>query len=261
MRCAVALLAVLLGACGEVERRGDISVQRYDLESRMLGRTLPQVALVPEGEGRPLLVFLHGRTDDGHESSVGDSFLRALEGLGDAAPVVVFPNGGTEDEGSYWHDRASGDWLDYVLVDAIGDAQRRFGIDPARVAIGGISMGGFGAYSIARLAERPFCAVGGHSAALWRTGGETAPGAFDDAEDFARHDVIAIAGAEGRRPWKGAALWLDTGTEDPFRAADQALADALGIRLLVWEGEHGGRYWADHYDEYLRFYARALADC
>lgn len=256
------VLAVLLAGCGDrVEGRGEISVQRYELESRMLGRTLPQVAMVPEGEARPLLVFLHGRTDDGQESNATDSFLRALDALGDDAPVVVFPSGGSEAESSYWHDRAWGDWLNYVLVDVIGDAQRRFGIDPHRIAIGGISMGGFGAYSIARTAERPFCAVGGHSAALWSSGAESAPGAFDDAADYARHDVIAAARARGAAPWKGAELWLDTGSEDPFREADQAFADVLGIPLRVWPGGHEGAYWGEHYDEYLRFYARALRDC
>jgi S-formylglutathione hydrolase FrmB len=49
-------------------------------------------------------------------------------------------------------------------------------------------VGGFGAYDLARLNPGRFCAVGGHSPALWRSGGETAPGAVDDAEDFARHD-------------------------------------------------------------------------
>ena len=68
--------------------------------------------------------------------------------------------------------------------------ERRFGVDPERIAIGGISMGGFGAYDIALHHPGMFCAVGGHSAALWFEGGETAPGAFDDAADFERNDVV-----------------------------------------------------------------------
>lgn len=228
---------------------------------RGLQRAFPQVAMVPPGEARPLLVFLHGRSDDAEESNVTESFLEALTALGPDAPVVVFPNGGTEEEGSYWHDRRSFGWASYVLEHVIGEATDRFGTDPSRIAIGGISMGGYGAFEIAREAERPFCAVGGHSAALWLSGGQSAPGAFDDAEDYARHDVIAAARAEGAAPWKGAALWLDTGSDDPFRAADQALADALGVRLHVWPGGHEGAYWGEHYDEYLRFYARALDRC
>ena len=71
-------------------------------------------------------------------------------------------------------------------------------------------MGGFGAYDLARLYPRRFCAVGGHSPALWRTGGETAPGAFDDADDFARHDVIGAARANPDA-FGDTRLWLDAG--------------------------------------------------
>jgi len=55
-------------------------------------------------------------------------------------------------------------------------------------------MGGFGALDLARLAPSRFCAVGAHSAALWFSGGETPAGAFDDAADFERHDLIRFAG-------------------------------------------------------------------
>lgn len=68
-----------------------------------------------------------------------------------------------------------------------------FDADPQRVAIGEISMGGYGAFDVERVNPRRFCAVGGHSPALSQTASETAPGAFDDAEDFAAHDVIGAA--------------------------------------------------------------------
>ena len=67
-----------------------------------------------------------------------------------------------------------------VLPHVVG----RWGVDPARIAIGGISMGGFGALHLA--GREPFCAVGGHSPALWLSGGETPPGAFDDGDGFDR---------------------------------------------------------------------------
>jgi S-formylglutathione hydrolase FrmB len=134
------------------------------------------------------------------------------EALGDRAPAVVFPDGS---EASYWHRRRSGDWARYVVDEVIPAAVRRAHADPSRVAIGGISMGGFGGFDIARLHPRRFCAVGGHSAALWLRGGDTAPGAFDDAADFARNDVIGIARTRGRAAWGRAALWLDGGTADP----------------------------------------------
>ncbi len=236
------------------------TILRYDVHSRFVHRTLPQTAAIPPGGGvgRPLLVFLHGRGDHGNESNSNDAFYAALAAQGHRAPDVVFPNGG---EHSYFHRRGSGDWTRYVLHEVIPQAVQRLHADRRRIAIGGISMGGFGAFDIARLRPSEFCAVGGHSAAMWLRAGDTAPGAFDDAEDFTRNDVVAIARAGGRAPWGHARLWLDGGTDDPFRSADEALARALDIPMRHWPGGHEGAYWRAHYARYLRFYANALASC
>lgn len=236
-----------------------VTVERYEVASKAVSGQRPQVALLPPGKasGRPLLVFLHGR-GSAEESTANSAFAKELADLGDRAPVVVFPNGGDH---SYWHNRKDGDWGSYVLDEVIPEAVKRFDLDGRRVAIGGISMGGFGAFSLARDSDRSFCAVGGHSAALWQQAGDTPDGAFDDADDFSKHDVIAAARAQGAAPWKGAQLWLDGGDEDPFRESGEAFASALGIPMRHWSGAHEGKYWTAHYRDYLRFYARALSEC
>jgi S-formylglutathione hydrolase FrmB len=122
-------------------------------------------------------------------------------------------------------------------------------------------MGGYGAYEIASRRPSQFCAVGGHSAALWLSAGDTAPGAFDDAQGYAAHDVIALARRRGRRAWGRAQLWLDGGNLDPFHAGGIALARALDVPLHVWLGRHDSAYWHAHYRDDLRFYSRALATC
>jgi len=236
------------------------TIVRYDVRSRFVHRTLAQTAVAPAGAARrpPLLVFLHGRGEDGNESNSNAAFYAALAALGDRAPAVVFPNGG---EGSYWHKRASGDWTRYVLDEVIPRAVKRLHADPERVAIGGVSMGGYGAYAIAAGRPASFCAVGGHSPAIWLRAGDSAAGAFDDAEDYARNDVLALARARGRAPWRNARLWLDGGDRDPFRAGTDAFARALRIDARHPPGEHEGDYWRAHYAQYLRFYASALAGC
>jgi S-formylglutathione hydrolase FrmB len=151
------------------------------------------------------------------------------------------------------------------MDEVIPQVARRFDASSDRVALGGISMGGFGAYDLARLHPGRFCAVGGHSPALWESAHQTAEGAFDDAEDFARHDVIAAARTV-TAAFTSAPIWLDAGDEDPFRAADEAFVSALraaGAPLTekTWSGSHEGSYWNSHWTAYLRFYARALRAC
>jgi S-formylglutathione hydrolase FrmB len=223
--------------------------------------------VVPASAGdtsrRPgLLVFLHGKGGTVDTYTDDEAFFEALAGLGRRAPIVAFP----EDDGdSYWHDRATGSWGTYVIDEVIPQVARRFDADPRRVAIGGISMGGFGAYDLALLNPGRFCAVGGHSPALWLRAEDTAPGAFDDAEDFERNDVIAAVrndpNAFGAIP-----IWNDAGNEDPFLISDVALDETLegagaNLSAHTWPGSHEHSYWDRHWGAYLRFYADALARC
>jgi S-formylglutathione hydrolase FrmB len=251
-RFALVAALLALAGCGRADARG-AHVLRLTIHSRAVGRDLEVRVVMPAGDvaGRPLVVFLHGRGMKPSDFTGDDAVFAGLAALGGRAPVLAFPYGGDH---SYWHDRADGDWGRYVLREVIPQVLERTGADRSRVALGGISMGGFGAFDLASRAHRHLCAVGGHSPALWRTAGETAPGAFDDAEDFARHDVIARAGR-----LDGTKLWLDAGRADPFLAGDRAFADAADVRLRLSRGGHDSDYWDRHWAQYLRFYARACA--
>jgi enterochelin esterase-like enzyme len=262
VRRALALLVVaLVAGCGggPDDAPAGLKAEDVTVKGRAVGKDMAVKVVVPPGgaDGKPLLVFLHGRSGD-QSSYLHEPLYDAVEALGDRAPVIAFPDG---DDDKYWHDRDSGDWGRYVTADVIPQVTERFGTDRKRVAIGGISMGGFGAYDIAARDPARFCAVGGRSPALWRSGGETAPGAFDDAEDFAAHDVIAEANALDTMP-----VWLDAGDKDPFRPGDEAFAQALDLvgadaTVRTWPGEHNRDYWDAHWGDYLRFYARELRRC
>jgi pimeloyl-ACP methyl ester carboxylesterase len=127
---------------------------------------MPLTLVMPAGGGahRPLLVFLHGVHSLGYDnnSQLTDQMFAALHALGPRAPDIAFPYG----DDSYWVNGAGGAWSSYVLDEVIPKALTVLNADPRRVAIGGISMGGFGAYVIAGLDPGRFCAVGGHSAAI-----------------------------------------------------------------------------------------------
>jgi S-formylglutathione hydrolase FrmB len=254
----VAAVAVLIAARdmrrGYWRTRG-ATVEQFTVHSALAGHDLHEILVLPGGggSGRELLVFLHGRSSP-PSSNLTQQLFDGLHALGRRAPVVLLADGGDH---SYWHDRAGGKWGTSILREVIPAALHRSGANPQRVAIGGISMGGFGALDLARLAPSRFCAVGGHSAAIWFRGGDTAAGAFDDAADFERHDLIAVA--QTRRLYR-VPVWLDIGRDDPFFQANIALAKELEARgtrvsLHLHRGGHSG--WAARMGEYLRFYADA----
>jgi enterochelin esterase-like enzyme len=258
-------LEVFLGPADLRARHGE-SVNELTINSRAVGHDMHAWVLVPAGEAphrpRPLLVLLHGRNGNGHDW-MDPRIYDAVAAQGKRAPIIAAPDG---DDHSYWHNRAGGDYESYVVDEVIPRVIREFHADPHRIAIGGISMGGFGALDIARLNPGLFCAVGAHSPAIWHTGGETAPGAFDDAADFERHDVLQAA-TDAPGPYLGKPVWVDAGDRDPFRHtgldefADQLRAHGADIEFHIWPGEHNGDYWHAHFDDYLRFYSRALARC
>jgi S-formylglutathione hydrolase FrmB len=266
---AVGALAVYLLLMATVFAPGDrqgAHVTHLTIHSRAVGKDL-RVNVVEPGEEpaagkRSLLVFLHGHGGSDGTYTEDEAVYAGLKRLGSRAPVVAFPDGG---EHSYWHDRAEGGWGRYVMAEMIPTVVKRFGINPRRVAIGGISMGGFGAYDLALKHPGRFCAVGGHSPALWFEGGETAPGAFEDAEDFEANDVVGAVKADPEA-FDGIPVWNDYGSEDPFSVYDEGFVEALGagnadLTTHSWPGGHERSYWDAHFAAYLRFYADALANC
>jgi S-formylglutathione hydrolase FrmB len=265
-RRLVLVSAVLLASCGSApygstpySSTQGARVVRYSLKSRLLGRSLKQVLVVPAGPsaGRPLVVLLHGRSA-GADQFLGDPMFTALRRLGRRAPVILIPSGGDH---SNWHDRADGPWGSYVVREAIPAALARTHADSRRLAIGGASMGGFGALDIARLNPR-FCAVEADSAAIWPTATQAASGAFDDAADFARHDVMGAAGRSD--PYGRVPVLIDVGETDGFRFADRRLADDLkahraNVTFRLEAGGHSG--WRGRMDQYLRFDDAAFRAC
>jgi hypothetical protein len=245
---AAALVAIGVYMLIQDHRRGYDSTRgatlaHFTLRSADVGHSLHELLVTPRRHGRWLLVLLHGRGSS-PSRMLSQPFFDALEALGPRAPSVLLLDGGDH---SYWHDRADGRWGSMVLEEAIPAGVAR--THARRVALGGISMGGFGALTLGH--RSTLCAIGAHSPALWRTGGETAAGAFDDAADFARHDLIA------KPPRYDAPVWIDVGNRDPFHDADVQYAREIHARLHVWPGGHDGSYWRAHWRSYLRFYAGA----
>ena len=276
-RIALACIAFTLAltGCGSSDSRqapsaalettaaGQLRLDELAIDSEAVGKELDVSVIEPRGgaEGRPLLVFLHGAGGSDESFLANEAVLGGLTRLREAAPVVAFPEG----EEGWWHDRESGDWGSYVMREVIPAVSRRYGTDPGRVAIGGISMGGYGAYHLGLLYPRRFCAVGGHSAGLWPGVGGEFPGAFDDEADYERNDVLAAV-RENPDAFGTTPVWNDYGDRDWFVAGNAAFVAALeegdaDLTAQVWPGGHDSLYWDAHFPTYLRFYTNALAHC
>lgn len=243
----IAAVVVVVAGCGGGARyhsaRGARLV-RFTLHSKLAHQDLHEVLVVPPHHGRWMLVLLHGY----HASPsqfLSQPFFDTLRTLGARAPEVLLLDGGAD---SYWHNRADGRWQSMVLQEAIPAGLRRTQAD--RVAIGGISMGGYGALLLGSR-NRNFCAVGAQSPALWLSGGATAPGAFDNAEDYDRNDVFKL-----RPPHP---LWIDLGASDPFRTATLTYARRAGVRAHIKPGGHDDALWDAFTPQFLRFFASACS--
>ena len=244
---------------------GKLRLDEVRIESRAVGKELPVSVIEPLGktpEKRPLLVFLHGAGGSSRSFLENEAVLDGLTRLGRKAPVVAFPEG----EESWWHDRESGDWGRYVVREVIPAVSERFGTDLKRVAIGGISMGGYGAYHLGIAYPKRFCAIGGHSAGLWVDPDDEYPGAFDDEEDYEANEVIGAIKTDPNA-FGRIRIWNDYGKRDWFVEGNAALLDALtkstetSFIAFTPRGGHDVAYWDQHWPGYLRWYAKELAAC
>jgi len=243
------VVAAALAACGGDAQayhsaRG-AKLVRFTLHSRLTRRNLHEILVVPRRHSRLLVVLLHGY----HASPaqfLTQPLFDTLTALGTRAPEVLLLDGGAD---SYWHNRSDGRWEAMVLREAIPAGIAR--THARRVAIGGISMGGYGALLLGSRNAGRFCAVGAQSPALWLSAGQTAPGAFDDAQDYERNNVFRL-----RPPHP---LWIDLGASDPFRLATVTYARRARVPAHIRPGGHDAALWNAFTPKFLRFFASACA--
>ncbi|MEO1166591.1 MAG: alpha/beta hydrolase-fold protein [Chloroflexota bacterium] len=142
----------------------------------------------------------------------------------------------------------------FVLDELMTDVERSFCTieNSQHRAIGGISRGGFLAYSIAMRNPDIFGIVGGHSA-YFPPNANDIPPAFNPIE-LALNDAF-LQEVDLR-------MYLDNGASDSSASSQQLFSSRLTQRNIQHTyvvhptGEHNNEYWSSHIDEYLVFYGR-----
>lgn len=249
-------------------------------KSNVIGKATTAEVLLPKvGEGPwPVLYLLHGLSDD---ASTWMRHSRIEYYVKDLPLVVVMPDGYR----GFYTDHAQGPAFGRHIGEELpAQIERHFNVKASRAgrAIGGLSMGGYGALRIGLGYADRFCSVHSHSGALgWqdvknRQGFRRTAAAIGRGDEFGDelwrifgdnpqgtpHDLLASA-VKAKRARRLPRLLIDCGTEDYLIADNRAFHAALvgaGIKheYREWPGAHDWDYWDTHVRDALAWHAESL---
>ncbi len=232
--------------------------------SEVLAKAVNMNVLLPSVGKPPYPVFylLHGQSDDytmWHRRTRIEWYVQHLP------LIVVMPDGF---RGWYTNNDNGPAYATYMAEELPAFVERHFQARAERAAraIGGLSMGGYGAFRLALGYPDRYVSANSHSGAL-----NAFPHFMEEPEKqliFGReplgseHDLLVLAKrarAAGRLP----ALRIDCGSEDfliEYNRAFHADLEALGVPhdYAEYPGVHSWDYWDEHIREALAFHAKAL---
>ena len=237
-----------------------MSVADVQFFSRALNRQVQYSVILPdEGDGPfPVVVQLHGLTDDYRCWVQRSNIVRHAARY---PMIVVMPDGGTDG----YLNLQSGErlnrnhWEDAIVSDLRAHVSRVFNVRPGGWAIGGLSMGGYGALRLGLKHHERFVSIWAHSSAF-QIGETLAPVLENPA------DASVILHAErltdvpgGDRP----VLSFDCGVDDRLIEQNRAFhsqLDRLGLAHHYAEhpGGHDWDYWDVHVQSALAQHARVF---
>jgi pimeloyl-ACP methyl ester carboxylesterase len=201
-------------------------------------------------------LFLHGTGSD-HRMIFEE--LRAANVLSQhvargGTPFAIAAVDGGE---SWWHRRATGTDTQAMVVEEFIPLLADQGLDTGRIAVFGLSMGGFGALLLASQHRIPgLRAVAAMSPAVWSLHDAGRTDNFDSAEDFAANDIFALRPELELLPKR-----IDCGTSDNLLYSVQDYVSGLpGDREGGFQhGGHDDGYWRSILPEVFAFLGRNLA--
>ena len=259
-------------------------VQTIQFESKLIGKTLPYNVLLPvdydqpgaKSKRYPVIYLLHGLA--GHYTNWLER-TRLVEYTTGYEFIIVMPEGND----SWYTDSATvptDKYESYIVQELIPDVEKRFRAGGAREAraIGGLSMGGYGALKFGVKYPRLFVLAVSMSGALDAASWTRADlGGFEfilqtldpvyganPSETRAANDLSKLY-RELPAPQIAALpfVYLDCGTEDPLLSTNRGFVDILLSRKIPHEyrelpGGHAWPYWDAQVQEVLRVAAKRL---
>ncbi len=234
------------------DRHGQIVYGSFD--SAIMGEVDYRVYLPPcfftTSQRYPYVILLHGT---GYDDAMWDD-LGVLDMMDSGLakdtlpPMVLFmPDGGYLSEKN---DQPEGEsYADVIVDEMIPTFEEEYCLWGSRDgrAIGGISRGGFWAFSTALQHLELFSALGGHSPYFAEDNALPASNPLDLAEtaNFAKNPIR---------------IYMDNATDDIVGRNTMAMSGILRTRGVSHEytvsmvGGHDPDYWSSHLDNYLAFY-------
>jgi enterochelin esterase-like enzyme len=232
-----------------------------DFRSEIARETLPYRVYLPacylEYQRRyPVVYLLHGLNQDETEwETIG--VIEALEAgmrLRVLGPMIlVMPDFGRIGIDNLFPPDPS--YESVLLDELLPTIERTFCTiqNPTHRAIGGISRGGFWAYSVGLRHPEIFGVLGGHSASF---DADNAPPAFNPLDLALDAPFLNDAGLR---------MYFDNAAADPAGRELETFSSRLSARGIPHTyvvnpvGGHDDEYWSSHVAEYVRFYGEQWA--
>lgn len=201
----------------------------------------------------PLVILLHGmsyREQQWDELGLDEALDSAIRAGRIGPMVVVNPYMGNFGQRNSFPPDPS--YETHILEELLPRVERNFCLIEDRDfrAIGGISRGGFWAYSIGMRNPDVFGTIGGHSA-FFPSDLNEVPAPFNPLEIAQNGSYLIDADLR---------LFLDNGAADSSGPSQQLFSTRLTQRGVPHTyrvhavGEHNNDYWSQHVSEYVAFY-------
>jgi S-formylglutathione hydrolase FrmB len=246
-----------------------MALAEINYASQTLEKMVAASVILPDvGSGPfPTFYLLHGLSDD-HTAWRRRSRIEWY--VRDLPLIVVMPDGAR----NFYTDNADGPpYAQFFAHDLPTFIERTFPARPARSAraVGGLSMGGYGALRLALGFPDRFISANSHSGALlnWRfdptltaLSKEEHRRIFGPTPEGSSHDLVALAKSAKRRR-KLPALQIDCGTEDKLLGVNRTFHSELKKLHIPHAysehpGDHDWDYWNIHIQDALNFHSKAL---